>query len=631
MMNFKTIKELFISKTKAFSKYKYLCTIGGDFYTYEQFGCKTEEISELLLSNNIQPGDKVGILSQNMPNWGVAFFSCAAYNRIAVPLLPDFSETEIENILEHSEAKAIFVSKKLSRKLSGAIKEKLQTIIEIDDFTVLKGESACNKPASELKEALQAPEFTPKEEELATIIYTSGTTGNSKGVMLSHKNLCSHLKSAMQLRPSFEWDVWLSILPLSHTLENSLSLLLPFSSGASVYYLDKAPTPSALLQAFKVVKPTTILVVPLIIEKIYKNSILPKINAKKITATMYKTVLGRKLVHRIVGKQMREMFGGNVRFFVIGGAKLDGTVERFLYEAKFPYAIGYGLTECCPLLAGAIPSMVKWQTTGPAVPGVQLRIDNVNPETGEGEIVAKGDNIMMGYYKNPTATAEAFTEDGWFRTQDLGYIDEKGWLSIRGRLKNMILGPSGENIYPEEIETVINSHASVVESLVTTHKGNLIARIHPNPDKLETYNKKREELYIAYLEKKSELIQEYEAKKAELIEAYSSKKAEISAIYELKKKELALKKSEFAKAYDQKRRELYKAYAEKREDAFASYHSKKEELKESLSSSFDSLKKEVSEYVNARVNKFSRITEIYIQHEAFQKTATSKIKRYLYN
>ena len=631
MMNFKTIKELFISKTKAFSKYKYLCTIGGDFYTYEQFGYKTEEISELLLSNNIQPGDKVGILSQNMPNWGVAFFSCAAYNRIAVPLLPDFSETEIENILEHSEAKAIFVSKKLSRKLSGAIKEKLQTIIEIDDFTVLKGKSAFNKPASELKEALLAPEFTPKEEELAIIIYTSGTTGNSKGVMLSHKNLCSHLKSAMQLRPSFEWDVWLSILPLSHTLENSLSLLLPFSSGASVYYLDKAPTPSALLQAFKVVKPTTILVVPLIIEKIYKNSILPKINAKKITATMYKTVLGRKLVHRIVGKQMREMFGGNVRFFGIGGAKLDGTVERFLYEAKFPYAIGYGLTECCPLLAGAIPSMVKWQTTGPAVPGVQLRIDNVNPETGEGEIVAKGDNIMMGYYKNPTATAEAFTEDGWFRTQDLGYIDEKGWLSIRGRLKNMILGPSGENIYPEEIETVINSHASVVESLVTTHKGNLIARIHPNPDKLETYNKKREELYIAYLEKKSELIQEYEAKKAELIEAYSSKKTGISAIYELKKKELALKKSEFAKAYDQKRRELYKAYAEKREDAFASYHSKKEELKESLSSSFDSLKKEVSEYVNARVNKFSRITEIYIQHEAFQKTATSKIKRYLYN
>ncbi len=663
MMNFKTIKELFVSKTKAFSKLKYVCTIGGDFYTYEQFGEKTEEIAALLLNNNIKAGDKVGILSQNMPNWGVSFFSCAAYGRVAVPLLPDFSETEIENILEHSEAKAIFVSKRLFRKLSGKIQEKLQTIIEVDTFTVLKGENIYSTPSEteqilngeksvtakemqikidNLKKHLESPEFTPAEEDLATIIYTSGTTGNSKGVMLSHKNLCSHLKSAMQLRPSFEWDVWLSILPLSHTLENSLSLLLPFSSGASVYYLDKAPTPSALLQAFKVVKPTTILVVPLIIEKIYKNSILPKIKAKKVTAAMYKTVIGRKLVHRIVGKQMTEMFGGRVRFFGIGGAKLDGIVERFLYEAKFPYAIGYGLTECCPLLAGAIPSMVKWQTTGPAVPGVQLRIDNINPETGEGEIVAKGDNIMMGYYKNPQATAEAFTDDGWFRTQDLGFIDEKGWLSIRGRLKNMILGPSGENIYPEEIETVINSHSSIVESLVTTLKGNLIAKVHPNPDMLEVYNQKKEELYKAYMVKKAELIAEYEAKKEELIEsftnkkteyakAYESKKNELSGAYELKKKELLLKKGEFAKVYDQKRRELYKAYADKRDEAAAAYNTKKDEMIESISSSFDSLKKEVAEYVNARVNKFSRITEIYIQHEAFQKTATSKIKRYLYN
>ena len=650
MMNFYTIKDLFVQKAKAFSKNKYVCTIGGDFYTYEQFAQKTEEVSALLLANNIKAGDKVGILSQNMPNWGVAFFSCAAYNRIAVPLLPDFSETEIDNILEHSEAKAIFISKRLSRKLSAAVKEKLQTIIEVDDFTVIKGEGACNlaelqPKMDEVKKALEAPEFTPQVEELATIIYTSGTTGNSKGVMLSHRNLCSHLKSAMQLRPSFEWDVWLSILPLSHTLENSLSLLLPYSSGASVYYLEKAPTPSALLQAFKVVKPTTILVVPLIIEKIYKNSILPKIKAKKVTAAMYKTTLGRKLVHRIVGKQMTEMFGGRVRFFGIGGAKLDGIVERFLYEAKYPYAIGYGLTECCPLLAGAIPSMVKWQTTGPAVPGVQLRIDNVNPETGEGEIVAKGENIMMGYYKNPQATAEAFTEDGWFRTQDLGYIDEKGWLSIRGRLKNMILGPSGENNYPEEIETVINSHASIVESLVTTVKGNLVAKVHPNPDFLEVYNQKKAELHKAYMAKKADLIAEYEAKKAELISAYANKKAEVSASLEqvsasleqvsasleLKKHEFAVKKSEFAKAYDEKRRELYKAYAAKRDEAAASYNNKKAEMIESISSSFDSLKKEVAEYVNSRVNKFSRITEIYIQHEAFQKTATSKIKRYLYN
>ena len=246
--------------------------------------------------------------------------------------------------------------------------------------------------------------------------------------------------------------------------------------------------------------------------------------------------------------------------------------------------------------------------------------------------------LMMGYYKNPQATAEAFTEDGWFRTQDLGFIDEKGWLSIRGRLKNMILGPSGENIYPEEIETVINSHSSIVESLVTTLKGNLIAKVHPNPDMLVVYNQKKEELHKAYMAKKAELIAEYEVKKAELIAAYSNKKAEVSASLEqasasleLKKHEFAVKKSEFAKAYDEKRRELYRVYAEKRDEATAAYNTKKNEMIESISSSFDSLKKEVAEYVNARVNKFSKITDIYIQHEAFQKTATSKIKRYLYN
>lgn len=642
-MNFNTLKELFINKTAAFSKCKYLCTIGGDFYTYEQFGEKTKEVSALLHNLRTEYGDKVAILSQNMPNWGVAFFSCCAYNRIAVPLLPDFSEMEIENILEHSESKAIFVSKRLYRKLSEQAKKRLETIIEIDDFTVLKnGNPLYKEQSNAVKETIDAPEYTPAEEDLATIIYTSGTTGNSKGVMLSHKNLCSHLKSAMQLRPSFEWDVWLSILPLSHTLENSLSLLLPFTSGASVYYLEKAPTPSMLMQAFKAVRPTTILVVPLIIEKIYKNSILPKINAKRITASLYKTTLGRKLLHRIIGRQMREMFGGRIRFFGIGGAKLDGIVERFLYEAKFPYAIGYGLTECCPLLAGAIPSMVKWQTTGPAVPGVQLRIDNKNPETGEGEIVAKGNNIMMGYYKNPQATAEAFTEDGWFRTQDLGYIDENGWLSIRGRLKNMILGPSGENIYPEEIETVINSHTGVSESLVLSVKGKLIARIYPSQEKIEALNKTKEEIYKAYMAKKMDLIKEYESKKAEIALAYLEKKkaydnikSEYTQALENKKaqytKAYELKRSEYAEHYNNKRRELYKAYEAKRDEAVAAYHKRKEEMTSNMSAHYEKLCKEVAEYVNARVSKFSRIAEVYIQQEAFQKTATSKIKRYLYS
>ncbi len=632
-MNINTLKELFSYSISSYTTNKCLCTTGGDFYTYTRFGEKTKEISALLLNNNIKPGDKIGILAQNMPNWGVAFMSCTAYGRVAVPMLPDFSEAEIANIINHSESKGIFISKKLLRKLTDETRERLELIIQIDDFTVLKG----NASAPEHKDIreIETGSFIPKEPDLATIIYTSGTTGNSKGVMLTHKNLISHLYTARELRPSFQWDVWLSILPLSHTLECSLSFLLPFSSGSSVYYLDKAPTPTVLMQALKIIKPTTLLVVPLIIEKIYKNSILPKINARPVTAKLYKTAIGRKLLHLIIGKQMRKMFGGRIRFFGVGGAKLDGTVERFMYEAKFPYAIGYGLTECSPLLAGATPSMVKWQTTGPAVPGVKIKINNPDPVTGEGEVVAKGDNIMAGYYKNPQATAEAFTEDGWFRTKDLGYIDSRGWLSIRGRLNNMIVGASGENIYPEEIETVINSHEVVAESLVTSQKGVLVARVCINPDKMESLNKLKEEYLESYRQKKLHLIEGYETKKAEWIKEYeqkkedwklelSTRKEEYTAIYEQKK-------AEWKKEYDQKRRELYGVYAIRRDEIVSAYYGKKAEGLKIFENKLNELENEIHQYVNSKVNRFSKVAAVYVQHEAFEKTATHKIKRYLYN
>lgn len=619
-MNIKTLEELFNYSTVAYASNKFVCTTGGDFYTYSQFGKKTQEVSALLLRNNIKFGDKIGILAQNLPNWGVAFMSCTAYGRVAVPMLPDFSDAEISNILKHSESKGIFISKKLYHKLSEEAKSQLDLIIEIDDFTVLKGETMLPQEEAGLADKLTTGHFTPQELDLATIIYTSGTTGNSKGVMLTHKNLISHLHSARELRPSFDWDVWLSILPLSHTLECSLSFLLPFSSGSSVYYLDKAPTPTVLLQALKVVRPTTLLVVPLIIEKIYKSSILPKINAKPITAKLYQTVLGRKILHLLVGKQMRAMFGGRMRFFGVGGAKLDGTVERFLLEAKFPYAIGYGLTECSPLLAGATPNLVKWQTTGPAVPGVQVKINNPDPVTGEGEVVAKGDNIMSGYYKNPEATADAFTADGWFRTKDLGYIDSKGWLSIRGRLNNMIVGASGENIYPEEIETVINTHAVVAESLVTSQKGVLVARVCLNPDKMEALAHLKDEYIEAYRQKKLQLIESYEAKKREWLQEYEQKYA---PLYEQKK-------AEWKKEYDQKRRELYRVYAARRDEAMAVYQEKKAEGMKAFENKLRELENEIHQYVNSKVNKFSRVAVVEVQYEAFEKTATHKIKRYLY-
>lgn len=620
-MEFKTLKELFNCSIKEYAKNLFLCMKGGTEYTYAQFGEKTVNISALLAYNNVAQTDKVGILSQNIPNWGVGFMSCVAYNRIAVPMLPDFSEMEITNIIEHSECKALFVSKKLYHKITEEVREKLNCIIEMDDFSVLKGNDPykeslnADEAAKKIvlcKQELLDEKYTPAPEDLATIIYTSGTTGNSKGVMLTHKNLSSHLYSARELRPSFEWDVWLSILPLSHTLECSLSLLLPFSSGSQVHYLSKAPTPTVLLSALKEVRPTTMLVVPLIIEKIYRNAILPKIKANPIMAKMYKSAIGRKMIHALVGKEMKKMFGGRVRFFGIGGAKLDGEVEKFLLEAKFPYAIGYGLTECSPLLAGATPDLVKWQTTGPAVPGVQLKINNPDPVTGEGELVAKGPNIMLGYYKNPEATADAFTQDGWFRTKDLGFIDSKGWVSIRGRLNSMIVGASGENIYPEEIETIINTHAHVAESLVTSRKGILIAKVCLSQEKLDSFHNMKLEVMNAYHSKKVALIESYQQKKAQWQKEYTHKKDELNV------------------EYDQMRRELYKNYVIKRDEAALAYQKKKEEVKKAIEQTKKELEKDIHQYVNSKVNKFSKISIVELQNQAFEKTATHKIKRYLY-
>jgi long-chain acyl-CoA synthetase len=554
---FDTLRELLDFSSDKYPHNKAFSFIGGASYTYSQFANKAEELSSLLSSFGFGAGVKVGILSQNMPNWPVSFFCAVAYGRVAVPLLPEFSEKEVSSIIEHSETEVLFVSKKMYSKISEESREKLGLIIEMDHFNVLKS------PAhSEF-----AADREPETEDLASIIYTSGTTGNSKGVMLSHKNLCAELYSSCRLRPGYSWDVWLSLLPLSHTYECSLGLILPMYSGSTVYFLDKAPTPTVLMAALKRVRPTTICSVPLIIEKIYRSSVLPQIQNNKITNALYKTTIGRKIINRSIGIKLKEKFGGRLRFFGIGGAKLDGEVERFLAEAKFPYSIGYGLTETAPLLAGAAPDNVKWQSTGPAAPGVELKISNPDPLTGEGEIIAKGENIMMGYYKNEEATALAFTSDGWFKTQDLGYLDSKGRLYIRGRLKNMILGPSGENIYPEDIESVINSHGMVADSLVMEKKGKLVAKIYFNQEKISKI--------LAF---KDELMENYRE-----FEGFS-----------------------------------------------ALYNSKKEEVMTLVNEKIEQIKKEIYDYVNARVNKFSQISIVEVQEEQFEKTATLKIKRYLY-
>ena len=445
-------------------------------YTYSNFRIKCEELSLKLSKYGVGAGDKVAILSQNMPNWGLAFFTTVAFGRVSVPILPDSSANEVDNILQHSQTKAIFISKRLFSLLSERSREAVSMIIDVETLEVLKGESQEFAAAK-----------VPAPEELATIIYTSGTTGNAKGVMLSHRNLASCVVSCYHTKKRDERDRWLSILPMSHTLELTIGLLYPAYCGASVYYMSKPPVPKLLLSAMQEVRPTTMLSVPLIIEKIYRDSIVPTIRKSPTLSWLDKNM--NWLLCRLIGLKLRKTFGGKLDFFGIGGAKLDVEVEKFLLKARFPYAVGYGLTETSPLLSFTLGKTRVPGSIGVPVYGVELKLDNINPQTGEGEIVAKGPNVMMGYYKDPERTKEAFTEDGYFRTNDLASVDEKGRFRIKGRLNNMILGPSGENIYPEEIEKVIKDEEGVAEAIVIQRNKSLIALIELSDGVIDDLNK----------------------------------------------------------------------------------------------------------------------------------------------
>ena len=536
-MTFNTLHELVSHSVANFSERIAFAMIGGEEVSYKEVGNRIESLQEHLLNAGVGAGDRVVILSSSMPNWGVSYFAITTAGMIAVPILPDFTSNELDLIIEHSEAKAILVSDKLYTKLSKETLERMNIVIRTKGLNII---------SQRVKE--RAEKRVPQPEDLAAIIYTSGTTSKPKGVMLSHYNIAAQTTI---IPPLFEYnqdDVLLSILPLAHTYECTLGMIYPFSRGAQVHYMDRPPTASALMPALAKVRPTVIASVPLIMEKIYRSKVRPTFEKNPITRKLYSWDWSRKILHMIAGNSLKKLFGGRMRFFAIGGAKFESEAERFLYEAGFPYGIGYGLTETAPLLAGAVGDMVRIGSTGPALPAVQIRLDNVNPETQQGEIVAKTPCCMIGYYKNEQATKEAFTEDGWFRTGDLGYIAEDGWIYIKGRLKNMIVGPSGENIYPEDIEEVLNSNRFVAESVVTEEDGKLIALVHFDTTALE--------------------------------EAYDEFKHKLSTSSE----QVQLKMEE--------------------------------------------IKREVMEYVNSKVNRFSKITKVVDNEGEFEKTPTKKIRRF---
>ena len=529
-----TLAKLYEFSTTVYSKNQFTqwadSKTGG--YTYADLKHRSDALSKKLTQYGIGAGDKIAILSQSMPNWSAAFFSIVPFGRIAIPILPDSSENEVTNIINHSESKVIFVSQRLASKVSEEIRKKMTLVIDMDTFEVLN--------ANEDQFTCDGKTSIPTPEDIATIIYTSGTTGSAKGVVLSHRNLTSNVISCYRTCKRTSRDRWLSILPMAHTLEMTICMLYPMYCGATVYYLSKPPVASILMKALKTVKPTTMLSVPLIIEKVYKASVLPTIQKSRTLSWMNTHM--NKFMCRIIGMKLRAVFGGHITFFGIGGAKMDGEVEAFLLKAKFPYAIGYGLTETSPLLSYAMGRGRAVGSIGYPVRGVRLKLHDVNPETGEGEIVAKGNNVMLGYYKDPKRTKSVFTEDGSFHTNDLAIQDEKGRFYIKGRKNNMILGPSGENIYPEEIENVINNIDGVNESIVVERNGRLVALIQLDENMIEWDKEGEDEFY-----------KKLDARKAQILN-----------------------------------------------------------------------------FVNKQVSKFSKVNDVEVMKEPFEKTATSKIRRFKY-
>lgn len=535
-----TFPALFSNSINKFSKQKALSFVNGEPITYARLSELTQKVACILYSLGIKKGDKVAIYGTSSPNWAVAYFAIVNYGAIAVPLLPDFNKNEVSAILEHAEVSGVFVTSKMYPRIYDLNFDLIPFAISLDDFSLLRVKFQVYKDCPTNKYGQEIPPYIEiSEDDTASIIYTSGTTGRSKGVELTHKNLVFCAIQCQTMHRVNKRDKCLSFLPLSHVYEFTIGLVMQILNGSCVYYLGRPPTVGSLLPAFKKIKPTIVLSVPLIMEKIYKHKVLPTFKKNAIVSKLYNIRLFQIILHRIAGISLNKTFGGRIKFFGIGGAKVDPLVERFMKDAHFNYAIGYGLTETSPLLAGSGPKVTKPGTIGYVMDGVDLAIINKDPTTGIGEVVAKGPNVMKGYYKDPELTAEAFTTaedevgEGWFKTGDLGLIDKKNRLSLKGRLKNLILSSSGENIYPEDIEFVLNQHPLVTESLVVEDKDGLLALVQIDEEKANLLNVV-EDAIEEVLYKKEQILSEIQFYVNEQVNRIS-KVGKVTAIKEFEK------------------------------------------------------------------------------------------------
>lgn len=463
----------------------------GVSYQYKDIARKIEKLHILMNATGIQKGDKIAICGRNSSHWAVAFFATLAYGAVAVPILHEFKADNVHHIVNHSDAKLLFVGDVVWENLNESQMPNLNAIILINDFSVLMSKKKSLTDAREhlneyfgkkfpnrfTKDDVKYYEDQP--DELALINYTSGSTGFSKGVMLSYRSIWSNLKFCLEnLDFLREGDGTVSMLPMAHMYGLAVELMHPFAKGCHIHFLTRIPSPKIIMDAFAEVKPKLIVAVPLIIEKIIKTKVFPLLDKPLMKLMLMIPVLDTQLLSKIKMK-LEETFGGNLHELIIGGAALNKEVEQFLKKINFPFTVGYGMTECGPLISYAPWEQSRATSCGKIVDRMQARIDSPDPENIVGELHVKGDNVMLGYYKNNEATENAF-KDGWLNTGDLAVMDKDNFIYLKGRSKNMILGPSGQNIYPEEIEGKLNNMPFVSESIVIEKEGKLIALVYPD-------------------------------------------------------------------------------------------------------------------------------------------------------
>lgn len=502
-------------ESKALSDYK------GDSFTYKDIACAIIRLHSFLDFAGVKPGDKVALIGKNSARWCSVYLSVVSYGAVVVPILPDFKPADIHEIVNHSDSIILFAEQNLfdlmdfekMPNLMGSIRINGNSIQAQRSIQLVEAweKSEIDKPTG--SECVNAESFTlPKipNDQLAVISYTSGTTGFAKGVMIPHNSLAANIRFAQQNMPLDPGDRIVSFLPLAHTFGAAFEFLFPFTLGCDITILTKTPSPQIILQAFKEVRPSLILSVPLVIEKIYKKQVLPVITKPAMRLLLRIPGVSNILLKKIRAK-LELAFGGNFRELVLGGAPFNQETESFFKRMKFPFSVGYGMTECGPLI-----SYINWRenplgASGRSVDTLEVKIDSPDATNIVGEIMIRGENVMYGYYKNKQATDEVLDADGWLHSGDLGLIDKKGNIFIKGRIKSMLLGSSGKNIYPEEIESLFNNRFGVGETVVVQRNDKLVALIFPDPEFVSKEKQTPDTLKTLFDEYKKEINEELPA------------------------------------------------------------------------------------------------------------------------